>query len=74
MSMEFNSIKRGRLQAIYQAEGLAGKSDEDVKQTTEITLWLDEDVIDKFKSYGDDWQTRVNAALRAAVAHGVAGA
>ena len=37
---------------------------------TQITLRLDTDLIDTFKATGDGWQTRINAALRDAVAHG----
>ena len=43
----------------------ASKSDDGCNPTTEITLWLDVEVIDKFKAFGDDWQTRINAVLRA---------
>lgn len=32
----------------------------------EVTLTLDSDVIAKFKSAGDDWNARINAALRVA--------
>ena len=38
---------------------------------TQITLRLDTDLIDTFKATGDGWQTRINAVLRDAVAHGV---
>ena len=38
---------------------------------TQITLRLDVDVVDKFKASGDGWQTRINAVLRDAMAHGV---
>lgn len=31
---------------------------------TQITLRLDADVVDKFKSSGDGWQTRINDALK----------
>jgi uncharacterized protein (DUF4415 family) len=37
----------------------------------QITLRLDADLIDTFKATGDGWQTRINAVLRDAVAHGV---
>ena len=37
----------------------------------QITLRLDADLIDTFKASGDGWQTRINAVLRDAVAHGV---
>jgi uncharacterized protein (DUF4415 family) len=43
----------------------ASKSDDGCNPTTEITQWLDVEVIDKFKAFGDDWQTRINAVLRA---------
>lgn len=48
-----------------EAEAIASKSDEGGNPTTEVTLWLGEEVIDKFKAYGDDWQTRINEVLRA---------
>jgi uncharacterized protein (DUF4415 family) len=32
-----------------------------------VTLRLDRDVVDRFKSAGAGWQTRINAALRRAV-------
>lgn len=38
----------------------------------QITLRLDADLIDTFKASGEGWQTRINAVLRDAVAHGVA--
>ena len=31
---------------------------------TQVTLRLDADVVNKFKSSGDGWQTRINDALR----------
>jgi len=37
----------------------------------QITLRLDADLIDTFKASGDGWQTRINAVLRDAVAHGL---
>jgi len=64
MSTEFNSIKRGLLEVIDHADGHAMKSDEDAKPTTEVTLWLDAEVIAKFKALGDDWQARINEVLR----------
>jgi uncharacterized protein (DUF4415 family) len=33
---------------------------------------VDADVLDAFKATGPGWQTRINAALRDAVAHGAA--
>ncbi|MEI8159173.1 MAG: BrnA antitoxin family protein [Burkholderiales bacterium] len=48
-----------------EADALASQSDEDGNPTTEVTLWLDVEVVDKFKAFGDDWQTRINAVLRA---------
>ena len=39
---------------------------------TQITLRLDSVVVEKFKATGPGWQTRINAVLREAVAHGVA--
>ena len=38
---------------------------------TQITLRLDTTIVDTFKATGDGWQTRINAVLRDAVAHGV---
>ena len=51
--------------AKIEAEALASKSDEGGNPTTEVTLWLDVEVVDKFKAFGDDWQTRINEVLRA---------
>lgn len=34
----------------------------------QVTLRLDAEVVEHFKSGGDGWQTRINAALRRAVA------
>lgn len=48
-----------------EAEALAGQSDEGGNPTTEVTLWLDVEVVDKFKAFGGDWQARINAVLRA---------
>ena len=48
-----------------EADALASQSDEDGNPTTEVTLWLDVKVVDKFKAFGDDWQTRINEVLRA---------
>jgi uncharacterized protein (DUF4415 family) len=48
-----------------KAEAVASKSDDGGNPTTEVTLWLDVEVVDKFKAFGDDWQTRINAVLRA---------
>jgi uncharacterized protein (DUF4415 family) len=46
-------------------EAAASKYDDGGNPTTEVTLWLDVEVVDKFKAFGDDWQTRINAVLRA---------
>jgi len=48
-----------------EAEAVASSSDEGGNPTTEVTLWLDIEVLDKFKAYGDDWQARINEVLRA---------
>ncbi len=48
-----------------EAEALASQSDDGGNPTTEVTLWLDVEVVDKFKAYGDGWQTRINEVLRA---------
>ena len=46
-----------------RAEGVvaSGKSD---ATTTEVTLWLDVDAVEKFRASGDGWQTRINEALK----------
>ena len=54
-----------------EAEPVASKYDEGCNPTTEVTLWLDADVLDAFKATGPGWQTRINAILRDAVAHSV---
>lgn len=54
-----------------EAEAVASSADEGGNPTTEVTLWLDIEVLDKFKAYGDDWQTRINGALRDAIQSGV---
>ena len=41
-----------------------------VKRPT-LNMRVDADVLDAFKSTGPGWQTRINAVLRDAVAHGV---
>ena len=38
---------------------------------TQITLRLDTELVETFKATGDGWQTRINAALRDALAHGM---
>lgn len=38
---------------------------------TQITLRLDAELVDTFKATGPGWQTRINAVLRDAVAHGM---
>ena len=42
-----------------------------VKRPT-LNMRVDADVLDAFKATGTGWQTRINAVLRNAVAHGVA--
>ena len=55
MSSSFVSIKRSLLEAIEYAKTDATKE--------EVTLWLDVDVVEKFKaSRGDGCQTRINDA------------
>lgn len=56
---------QGTTSVAENVEAAASKSDEDGNPTTEVTLWLDVEVVDKFKAFGDDWQTRINAVLRA---------
>ncbi len=53
------------------AEAVANSSDEGGNPTTEVTLWLDIEVLAKFKAYGDDWQTRINDTLLDAIKRGV---
>ena len=53
----FESIKQGLMEAIEHAEISAS--------TEEVTLWIDTDVLEKYKAFGDDWQTRINDVLRA---------
>jgi uncharacterized protein (DUF4415 family) len=54
-----STIKRGR-----------GRPAVPVKRPT-LNMRVDADVLDAFKATGPGWQTRINAALRDAVAHGV---
>jgi uncharacterized protein (DUF4415 family) len=53
------SIKRGR-----------GRPTTAVKRPT-LNMRVDADVLEAFKATGQGWQTRINAALREAVAHGL---
>jgi uncharacterized protein (DUF4415 family) len=53
------TVKRGR-----------GRPAVDVKRPT-LNMRIDAEVLDAFKATGPGWQTRVNAVLRDAVAHGV---
>lgn len=48
-----------------EAEVVASKPSNGGNPTTEVTLWLDVEVVDKFKAYGDGWPTRINDVLRA---------
>ena len=41
-----------------------------VKRPT-LNMRVDADVLDAFKATGQGWQTRINSALREAVAHGL---
>lgn len=54
------NIKRGR-----------GRPAVAVKRPT-LNMRVDPDVLDAFKATGPGWQTRINAALRDAVEHGIA--
>lgn len=56
---------QGTTSVAEQVKAAAIKSDDNGHPTTEVTLWLDVEVVDKFKAYGGDWQTRINAVLRA---------
>jgi uncharacterized protein (DUF4415 family) len=53
------NIKRGR-----------GRPAAAVKRPT-LNMRIDADVLEAFKATGQGWQTRINAALRDAVAHGL---
>jgi len=53
------NIKRGR-----------GRPATAVKRPT-LNMRVDADVLEAFKATGQGWQTRINAALREAVAHGL---
>jgi uncharacterized protein (DUF4415 family) len=53
------NIKRGR-----------GRPATAVKRPT-LNMRIDADVLEAFKATGQGWQTRINAALREAVAHGL---
>ncbi len=53
------SIKRG-----------LGRPAAAVKRPT-LNMRVDADVLEAFKATGQGWQTRINAALREAVAHGL---
>lgn len=54
------TVKRGR-----------GRPTVPTKRPT-LNMRVDADVLDAFKATGPGWQTRINAALRDAVAHGMA--
>ncbi len=54
-----NIIKRGR-----------GRPTTAIKRPN-LNRRVDADVLDAFKATGQGWQTRINAALREAVAHGL---
>ena len=54
------TIKRGR-----------GRPASAVKRPT-LNMRVDPDVLEAFKATGQGWQTRINAALREAVARGIA--
>lgn len=54
---EFDSIKQGLLEAIEHAENSV--------DTTEVTLWIDTAVLEKFVATGAGWQSRVNDVLKA---------
>ncbi|MCE2878288.1 MAG: BrnA antitoxin family protein [Comamonadaceae bacterium] len=53
------SVKRGR-----------GRPAAAVKRPT-LNMRVDADVLEAFRATGRGWQTRINAALREAVAHGL---
>ena len=45
--------------------GIARRGLKPVASKTSISLRVDQDVLDWFKSHGDGYQTRMNAVLRA---------
>lgn len=45
------------------ADGISD-SDKSDTTTTEVTLWPDVDVVEKFRASGEGWQTRINDALK----------
>ncbi len=53
----FDSIKQGLLEVIKHAENNVA--------TTDVTLWIDADVLEKFAATGDGWQERINNVLKA---------
>ena len=54
-----STVKRGR-----------GRPAVETKRPT-LNMRIDADVLEAFKATGQGWQTRINAALREAVAHGL---
>jgi uncharacterized protein (DUF4415 family) len=52
------------LPGIVRRPGRPAKADRKIS----VTLRLDRDVIERFKSTGPGWQTRINAALKKSVA------
>ena len=56
---------KGPTSLAENVEAAASKSDDGGNPTTEVTLWLDVEVVDKFKAHGGDWQARINEVLRA---------
>ena len=56
--------------ALYEAFKRRARGPQKAPTKQLVTLRLDRDVIEHFKAQGPRWQTRINAALRAAMAGG----
>jgi uncharacterized protein (DUF4415 family) len=69
-AMRHIAVAQDMASVAEKVEAAASKSDDGGHPTTEVTLWLDVEVVDKFKAYGDDWQTRINDVLRVALERG----
>lgn len=51
---------------VRPANGTLSRAGE-VSTDSEVTLWVDEDVIERFREGGPGWQDRMSEALRKAV-------
>jgi uncharacterized protein (DUF4415 family) len=57
-----------RVQQVLDAQAARKRQRLDaVSKKKALSLRVDEDVIDQFKSQGEDWEARMNIALRKAV-------